>query len=71
VADLGEGRGEARVPPYFGKKNNKIMKKRRRKKSRQGKRYSQINFVSTSQKNRPTLLAQGLDPPLMKALTQV
>jgi len=35
------------------RKENKIMKKRRRKKSRQGKRYSQINFVSTSQKNRP------------------
>ena len=28
------------------------MEKRRRKKSRQGKRYSQINFVSTSPKNR-------------------
>ena len=39
----------ARALPYFGKKSNsdnKIMKKRRRKKSRQGKRYSQINFVS-------------------------
>ena len=30
---------------------NKIMKKRRRKKSRQGKRYSQISFVSTLQLN--------------------
>ena len=41
------------------------MKKCRRKKSRQSKRYLQINFVSTSQKNcPPPPLAQGLDPPL-------
>ena len=43
------------------------MKKRRRKKSRQGKRYSQINFVSTSRKNRAPALAQGLDPQLFYA----
>ena len=46
-------------------KKNKITKKRRRKKSRQGKRYSQINFVSTSKKPGPPL-AQGLDPPLQQ-----
>ena len=46
VADLGEG---PRAAPYFGKKK---IKKCRRKKSRQSKRYTQINFVSTSQKNR-------------------
>jgi len=40
------------------------MKKPRRKKSQQGKRYSQINFVSTSQENRASPLAQGLDPLL-------
>ena len=44
------------------------MKKRRRKKNRQGKRYSQIDFVSTSQKNRGPPLAQGLDPPLVFVL---
>ena len=67
VADLGEGPGGARAPSLFWQKNkwNKIMKKRRRKKSREGKRYSQINFVSASQKNRSPPLAQGLDPPLL------
>ena len=65
VAELGEGPGGPAPPLILAKKiNNKIVKKRRRKKSRQGKRYSQINFASTSQKNRPPL-AQGLDPPLM------
>ena len=47
MADKGEGPGGPGLPPCFGKK--KILKKRRRKKSRQGKRYSQINFVSTLQ----------------------
>ena len=51
VADAGEELG----PPLFWQKKKIIiiMEKRRRKKRRQGKRYSQINFVSTSQKNRP------------------
>ena len=51
-----------------GSWQKKIMKKRRRKKSRQGMRYSQIDFVSTSQKNRSPSLAQGLDPPLVFVL---
>ena len=41
----------ARAPRYFSRKKNKTVKKPRRKKSRQGKRYSQINFVSTLQLN--------------------
>ena len=48
VADLGEGPGPQLI---LTEKKNKTMKKRRRKKSRQGKRYSQINFVSTLQLN--------------------
>ena len=56
VADLGEG------PPLFWQKK---MKKCRTEKSCQDKRYSQINFASTSPKNRPPPpLAKGLDPPL-------
>ena len=37
------------------------MKKRRRKKSRQGKRYSQMNFVSTLQLNFVLLVAKKLN----------
>ena len=50
VADVGEGPGP---PLFWQKKIIIVLEKRRRKKSRQGKRYSQINFVSTSQKKRP------------------
>ena len=41
------------------------MKKRRRKKSRLGKQYSQINFVSTSQPPPPPS-AQAMGPPLYR-----
>ena len=49
MADLGEWAQGPGLPLFWQK--NKIMKKSRRKKSRQGKRYSQINFVSTLQLN--------------------
>ena len=64
VADLGEAPGGPGPPLLWQKKNNEMMKKRRRKKRRQGKRCWQINFVSTSHKNRPPFLSSGLDPPL-------
>ena len=50
VADVGEGPGP---PLFWQKKIIIVLEKRRRKKSRQGKRYSQIIFVSTYQKKRP------------------
>ena len=68
-ASNGGAKGGARAPVILANKNkNKIIKKCRRKKSRQGKQYSQINLVSTSQKNRASPLAQGLDPPLLAAM---
>ena len=53
MADIGEGPGGPEPPLFWQKKNkqtNKITKKKRRKNSLQGKRYLQINIVSTSPK---------------------